>query len=88
MAKTLRVEVTAEDIAEGARSDRHECPLAKAGQRQGLLNPAVGLYWYQCGPIDGRERYELSERAARFIEDSDNGHPVKPTTFVFRRAAA
>ena len=38
---TVKVEVTAEDVAKGRRDNPHECPIACALRRTGLENPGV-----------------------------------------------
>lgn len=83
MAK-LRVEVTAEDIAQGVRNQAFECPVACALTRSGLDHPSAWPSRVYYGPFDapnGRLTAKLPEEAAAFIAAFDDGRPVEPFAF-------
>jgi hypothetical protein len=84
---TIQIEVTAEDIAR-AKHNGWECPLAQALLRYGFTEPFVnycGIY-EDADDIQDLPEYEMTAKAAVFMERFDDGAMVKPTGFRFRRA--
>ena len=78
MGKTIRVEVTEEDIAKGEKKDHCYCPLALAFKRAGLKDPIVENYTAEhAGGL-----IELPLEACDFVHDFDLGRPVEPFTFT------
>lgn len=85
---TLTVNVTAEDIAQGRRSDCHLCPVARALRRvTGSVWAAVGRYemvWR--GPNAKAIRCDTPDEVIRFVADFDsvpgvNIPPFAPFSF-------
>ena len=84
MGKTIRVEVTAEDIAKGHPCEAHACPIALAAQRAGVDGasfwPASGRLCY--GPASARDRVQLDETCRQFANNFDKKLPVEPFAFT------
>jgi len=79
-SKTVRVEVTMDDIAHGERHSCTQCPIARALKRQGhMADPSVdGLY------IQDDERGmcgRTPSEANQFIQMFDDGCHVEPFAF-------
>ena len=83
--KTVTIEVTQEDIDQGVPSHAHKCAVARAMSRSvdgayslcsfwGIHNPAGR------GPCVHTAKHD--EAVTKFIQDFDNGKPVKPFTFT------
>jgi hypothetical protein len=79
----VRIEVTAEDVRAGARSDSGGCPVALA------LRRATGGQWWVGGrglrpyfpaPPHG-DVVDAPPQVARFVDDYDSGLPVSPFSF-------
>ena len=82
MRKTIRIEVTAEDIAKGRRQSACACPIALAMERVGAC-PVVGT---DAANISfGYRRFdhvELPPEATEFITKFDDGDTsVRPFSF-------
>lgn len=80
----IRVEVTAEDIAEGVPGNATYCPIALALQRRldalaGVANDAWGVA-DEKGHIKGT--FPMTARARLFVLAFDRGAAVYPSTFV------
>ena len=90
MAKTLKVEVTQEDIdkamgqpmfPKGGWATR--CPIAQALRRTGFNDVQVGLYGVSVDEDD----YDLTEKARDYIKNVDRTHNahwrrLHPTVFL------
>lgn len=87
--KTIKVEVTAEDIANGVRGSCRNCPVALA------IDRALKLDEYESANVGKRDwiidngergqRDRILPRAARyFIREFDSGGWAKPFTFNIR----
>lgn len=78
--KTITVEVTAEDIANGVKGKCTSCPVARA------LSRAAGEPWSVAFDYATRERdcarAWLTPKCRTFIEDFDCGEPVAPFSFT------
>lgn len=82
------VEVTAEDIAKGARAICTKCPIALAVQRcTGMLASARGSMAWLCTTkfSDGVALYDVPLEVADFMWAFDNANPVSPFTFTMTR---
>jgi hypothetical protein len=84
LTKTVRVEVTAEDIKHGAMSDCENCPVAWAFIRATGLDhfkvsvDEITITW----PFsDRKEAIELPESVSEWISAFDDGKPVSPISF-------
>ena len=75
----MRVQVTANDIAEGHRGMCHWCPIALALKRKGGLIGGVGARWINYKGL----RYRLARATRRWQEDFDSGRPVEPALLRF-----
>lgn len=73
------IEVTEEDIKSGRRHSYSKCPIALAIRRAFARDygVAVGVGSF-CVGIDV---WKLSRRAQNFIQNFDEGCPVKPFSF-------
>lgn len=84
----LTIEVTADDIQNGIRSDNCECAVARALKRIPGVQPSA---WVEFGAasieydLDGQV-YDLTltfpPEATEFIQAFDCGDPVRPFTFT------
>lgn len=74
----MKIQVTAEDIANGRRSDCHNCPVSLAWNRVMGGDYKVGL-----GVIVQNSciLFWLPKIAQKFIFDFDAGRPVEPFEF-------
>ena len=81
MGKTIRVEVTAEDIAKGERRVAWRCPIALACGRV-FGEPIIGRDGCNL-TVEGRRLtdVELPAVAKRFTLDFDECRPVEPFAF-------
>jgi len=85
--RTVRVEVTAEDIKAGKRESAEECPIALACRRAGLIDAVVGEDGgidYRCHPDDvcwTNIPDGSSEERMRFVGDFDSRRDVQPFAF-------
>lgn len=92
--KTLKIEVTAEDIRRGTRKDDMYCPIGLAAQR--ALKAMKGSFAYVCvwpkyltvtpnvyegAPI----LYELPFEARDFIREFDKSRSVEPFKVTLKR---
>jgi hypothetical protein len=78
----MRIEVTAEDIAEGVPQYGSTCAVGRA------LRRATGVGWYVDGEdafrlLDESEFIPLPPEAIGFVGRFDAGLPVEPLAFEF-----
>lgn len=82
MAKTIRVEVTAEDIEEGEPQESAACPIALACKRAGLVMPT---FWPSdsklCFGGGERQFVYLPEMCGAFARAFDSFARVEPFSF-------
>lgn len=78
-----RVDVTAEDIAQGEPRKCVKCPIALALRRT-LEQSLVGVGGHDAVMVGkhGVTSVELPSMAVRFIADFDDGKPVQPFSFA------
>lgn len=76
----VNVEVTPSDIEAGVPGGADSCPIARALNRAGFLNVAVGENDWGVG-ILARDSAKLPESARRFVRRFDAGQPVLPSRF-------
>lgn len=95
--KTVVVEVTEKDIADGLCSDAFGCPVALAIRRaigiptpvpidQLMKNPTVGVtgknaYVWHEHSVGDRPAIPLPKDAEAFVDDFDHQRTVQPFTF-------
>jgi hypothetical protein len=81
----MRVEVTADDIANGKRGLPWCCPIARAIKRaSGGSRVSIGTFnglAYDWGTAHPAVFFDLPEVARCFISDFDSGRPVEPFSF-------
>jgi hypothetical protein len=75
----MRIEVTAEDIADGLRNSAYECPIALACKRVGVPVPFVETDQVSNG-VQGVPA-PLPREARDFIDRYDDGEDVEPFAF-------
>jgi hypothetical protein len=90
-ARRVKIDVTADDIANGTRLNACQCPIARAATRAGLfaveVYPSGGPDEFQPGHpseiIFGtpRRSSRLPATAERFISAFDEGRTVEPFSF-------
>jgi hypothetical protein len=74
--KTVRIEVTQDDIDNGSACDVCACPIALACLRAGLKDVSV------CdASLDWKEKIPTPTVAVEFIFAFDSGRDVKPFSF-------
>jgi len=89
----LVIEVTADDIAKGAKCECMWCPIAYAARRAlGWPDrPSRGLEVIGGGDgvivVPGEGKWLLPREASTFIARFDTGQPVAPFTFTARLVA-
>jgi hypothetical protein len=74
---TLTLVITAGDIAKGKSCSPTECPLALAFMRQ-LGEPVRVTQYLVFWRNLNEELAELPQKLQQFVDDFDNGRPVKP----------
>ncbi len=82
----MQIEVTAEDIAAGARRSAHHCPIANALERTTRLRWLVSPLGVCPLDLTGQAippLLALPATAQVFIESYDRGSAVEPFTFEF-----
>jgi hypothetical protein len=87
MAKTIRVEVTAEDIRKGVVGSCDACPVAKALRRTFRTKSATVYYVRSATPrcsVKKLDALPLPLDAAKFAANFDDGKPVSPFSFDLR----
>ena len=83
----MKIQVTAEDIANGEREKAKCCPIALACLRAELVEPDVcgeysdGIQVKDDGEEEGYWRYKLPPEALTFVEQFDKGETVSPFEF-------
>jgi hypothetical protein len=81
---STRIEVTAEDIANGVRNDAERCAVARACERAGFRGVEVDLgklSFYDDGDEDLVASATLPDDVWARIEAFDKGEPVEPFAF-------
>lgn len=81
MTFALKIEVTAEDIAQGQRYHSDSCPIALAAKRAGVESPRVNQGGEMC---DGGILKWESKIAGRWAIRFDQGREVRPRAFRFK----
>ena len=91
----LKIEVTADDIANGVKEDPACCPMALACKRLGIREPSVGedvdFITFDADPKDldedeSRGRVRMPPEAADFVTDFDSIEDYeddRPDPFAF-----
>ena len=79
--KTIKIEVTEEDIRKGVRDNCRECPIASACNRAGLKYPSVYPEEIQYWQNIGLKGWRTSAEVEYWIADYDAGKPVTPFSF-------
>ena len=74
----VKVDVTAEDIAEGVRHSSTSCPLARAIRR---CNPGVPVAVFNFAARIGGKLVELPDSLVVFRCRFDHGETVEPVSF-------
>lgn len=74
----VKVDVTAEDIAEGVRHSSTSCPLARAIRR---CNPGVPVAVFNFAARIGGKLVELPQMLVTFRCRFDHGESVEPVSF-------
>jgi hypothetical protein len=79
----MKIEVTAEDIKNGIRTLKCDCPVALALKRAGLREPIVNcdkVFFFPKlhSPQDIRP---LPKKVTAFIRKFDDNRPVQPFSF-------
>jgi len=74
----MKVTVTVRDIQRGKACSARNCPIAHATKRAFHTKNVVVLWNLR---IDGR-RYDMPNRALRFMRRFDDGESVAPFTFT------
>lgn len=85
--KTVRIEVTDDDIAEGCPHQPGSCPIARAARRAGIPWVRVGGSTLRYGTHGPRGRVALPEAAAVFVSRFDRRLSVGPFAFSVRITA-
>ena len=75
----MRIEVTAQDIASGARCHCRRCPVALAIQR--ATNDPNAFAGFGRIRVHGRELQQWPEAVANFVGEFDRCLPVQPFAF-------
>lgn len=84
MRRTVRIEVSQEDITRGIPGECDACPIALAAARAGLERPRIFSDRMHFGPQTEsgvRPRLDLPKIAQAFIFDFDEEEPVSPFAF-------
>lgn len=81
----MRIEVTAEDIAQGGARNPFQCPVARAVKRASKNpNVSVGVYGAHIG---NESRRSLPVAVTHWIAEFDRGQGVQPFSFDLPDAA-
>lgn len=75
----MRIEVTAEDIAQGSVRNPFQCPVALALKRA-INNPNVSVGVYSAYTANDKPE-RLPVAVTRWITDFDSGRGVQPFNF-------
>lgn len=89
----LTVNVTSDDIKNGARKDPRCCPIARAVNRTLDIEDGVEVYEFYIQTDDYMDThigllystFLMPDVARQFIRDFDNSMPVEPFEFTARR---
>lgn len=85
MSKTILVNVTAEDIARGVKSESSLCPIACALRKILLLGTRISVGVDDVG-LYGQPHFhgdiDLPDEAGEWVQQYDKGLPVSPFTFT------
>jgi len=83
-ARTIRVDVTWEDIARGKKGEATSCPIARALDRAGVAGAEVGGFEVDFTDPWG-ESAKMPKRASAFVEAFDDDRTsVRPFSFSLR----
>lgn len=77
MRKTVKVEVTQQDIEAGVRVNPWACPIGRAAER--AFGEPAGM---ASDILVGNNYYDVPPDVRRWVLDFDRGEPVEPITFV------
>ena len=83
MAFTIKITVTADDIAKGSRFQCDRCPVALAIAR--IMGGKKVYISTDCARI-GTKRYSLPSVAADWIGRFDSAYPVQPFAFHLKKS--
>lgn len=78
---SVHIEVTAQDIADGARGESDSCPIALAVERTLGVVPHVSEFDVSLGGRFDEAIVDLPDEAVDFIADFDAG--LRPGPFAF-----
>lgn len=86
--KTLKIEVTDQDISEGVPTDSWQCPIARAIRRIYGDHPSVGTkdLHIAFGSIGKKTTYFLPTKAIKFVAAFDSDEVVGSFKFTATRA--
>ena len=83
--KSLKATITQEDIDNGTKGSYYSCPIALAIYREypncGDVFVTDSYVWTTAN----NNLYTVSKRAAKFVDEFDNGTDVKPSVFIFKQ---
>ena len=71
----MRIEVTADDIAKGMKSNCYQCPIALAIRR------VTGDVFVGRWIVVNGKRFDKIKSVSEFIANFDDGRPVEPFSF-------
>jgi hypothetical protein len=77
----ITIVVTQEDIDNGKPRDGDRCPIAQSFIRRGFWS----VFASDGGVDTYQEFFDTNDRAITFMNDFDNGRPVKPSRFTFQQ---
>lgn len=88
MKKSIKVRVTQKNIDEGCMENFHFCPIARAVRAAGFERITVDGCELSIGQYGhGQKVYRLSKKARNFVNNFDQGVPVRPFTFHAKEAS-
>lgn len=79
----MEISVTKEDIKKGNQGHCRDCPIALAASRAFGVDVLVRSRYVAVDAVPGGRNaiYSLPENARNFINNFDNGRPVRPFRF-------
>jgi len=85
----MKIHVTEKHIKKGVISDPWNCPIAIAIQKATGIEPTVTSEWYILDsvkfPVPKKvSKLPMPKKVSKFIDDFDQGKPVKPFNFVLK----
>ena len=79
----LKIQVKQKHIKAGRINDGGNCPIALACRDAAIVCPNVSTMWISYRGSDYyRRSTPLPQKAIEFVDNFDNGKPVKPFSFV------